>query len=120
MYLGRESMNASVVRTYAMPRMKLMLEQNAPWSQLVSLRNIALTAIFDKTPVKLADDITVEPFLVPHRDEFSETVGFRITARGQAAAGARCQPRLDRRGRNRFSWYYDYMNDGGWGFPGIH
>lgn len=83
MYLGRESMNASAVRTYAMPRMKLMLEQNAPWSQLVSLRNIALTAIFDKTPVKLADDITVEPFLVPHRDEFSETVGFRITARGR-------------------------------------
>jgi pyrroloquinoline quinone biosynthesis protein B len=83
MYLGRESMNASAVRTYAMPRMKLMLEQNAPWSQLVSLRNIALTAIFDKTPVKLADDITVEPFLVPHRDEFSETVGYRITARGR-------------------------------------
>jgi hypothetical protein len=83
MYLGRESMNASAVRTYAMPRMKLMLEQNAPWSQLVSLKNVALTAIFDKTPVKLADDITVEPFLVPHRDEFSETVGFRITARGR-------------------------------------
>ncbi|MBX7053317.1 MAG: MBL fold metallo-hydrolase [Pyrinomonadaceae bacterium] len=83
MYLGRESMNANAVTTYAMPRMKLMLEQNAPWSQLVSLRNIALTPLFDKTPVKLAEDIAVEPFLVPHRDEFSETVGYRITVRGR-------------------------------------
>ena len=83
MYLGRESMNASAVTTYVMPRMKLMLEQNAPWSQLVLLKNIALTPLFDKTPVKLAEDITVEPFLVPHRDEFSETVGYRITVRGR-------------------------------------
>src|SRR3712207_5555550 len=33
MFLGRESMNASSVRVYAMPRMRAMLEQNAPWSQ---------------------------------------------------------------------------------------
>ena len=26
---------------------------------------------------------------------------------------------LDRRNMNRFSWYYGYLNDGGWGFPGI-
>ena len=58
--------------------MKQMLEENAPWSQLVSLKNIALTPLADKTEVKLNDRLTVEPFLVPHRDEFSETVGFRI------------------------------------------
>jgi len=27
---------------------------------------------------------------------------------------------LDRRNKNRYNWFYDYMNDGGWGFPGIH
>ncbi len=27
---------------------------------------------------------------------------------------------LDRRNLNHYSWYYGYMNDGGWGFPGIH
>lgn len=27
---------------------------------------------------------------------------------------------IDVRNKNRFSWFYDYMNDGGWGFPGIH
>jgi pyrroloquinoline quinone biosynthesis protein B len=28
--------------------------------------------------------LTVEPFLVPHRDEFSETVGFRIVSAGKS------------------------------------
>ena len=27
---------------------------------------------------------------------------------------------LDRRNINNYSWYYGYMNGGGWGFPGIH
>lgn len=80
MYLGKESMNSSGIMVYAMPRMRSMLSGNAPWSQLVALRNIALEPLADKTPVKLAERLTVEPFLVPHRDEFSETVGFRIVA----------------------------------------
>jgi len=78
MYLGRESMGAKGVPVFAMPRMKKMLEENAPWSQLVSLNNIALSSLQDKTEIKLSPSLTVEPFLVPHRDEFSETVGFRI------------------------------------------
>ncbi len=80
MYLGRESMNTSGIKVFAMPRMKQMLEQNAPWSQLVSLKNILLQPLDDKIQVRLNVNLTVEPFLVPHRDEFSETVGFRITS----------------------------------------
>lgn len=78
MYLGRESMGAAGIKVFAMPRMKLMLEQNAPWSQLVSLKNIAIQPLADKAEVKLNARITVEPVRVPHRDEFSETVGYRI------------------------------------------
>ena len=48
MYLGRESMNSKDVPVYAMPRMKLMLEANAPWTQLVSLKNIELRALSDR------------------------------------------------------------------------
>ncbi|HRI03544.1 MAG TPA: MBL fold metallo-hydrolase [Pyrinomonadaceae bacterium] len=81
MYLGRESMNGKDVKVYAMPRMKQMLEQNAPWSQLVGLKNISLQPLVDKSEVRLNDRLTVEPFLVPHRDEFSETVGYRIRSR---------------------------------------
>lgn len=83
MYLGRESMNSKDVKVYAMPRMKQMLEQNAPWSQLVGLKNISLQPLVDKSEVRLNDRLTIEPFLVPHRDEFSETVGYRIRSRSK-------------------------------------
>ena len=42
------------------------------------VRDILGLALADKTEVRLNSRITVEPFLVPHRDEFSETVGYRI------------------------------------------
>jgi pyrroloquinoline quinone biosynthesis protein B len=84
MYLGREAMNTKDVKVYAMPRMKQMLETNAPWSQLVGIKNISLQALADKEKVKLSENFTVEPFLVPHRDEFSETVGFKIASAGKS------------------------------------
>lgn len=78
MYLGRESINASEVKVFAMPRMRRMLHENAPWSQLISLKNIVVVPITNKIAIPVNVRITVEPFLVPHRDEFSETVGYRI------------------------------------------
>ncbi|MEQ1645661.1 MAG: MBL fold metallo-hydrolase, partial [Pyrinomonadaceae bacterium] len=78
MYLGRESMNTSEVKIFAMPRMRRMLHENAPWSQLISLKNIVVEPITNKIAIPVNVRITVEPFLVPHRDEFSETVGYRI------------------------------------------
>ncbi|MGD9629357.1 MAG: MBL fold metallo-hydrolase [Pyrinomonadaceae bacterium] len=78
MYLGRESMGTKDIRVYAMPRMKRMLETNAPWSQLVSQKNISISELNDGVAVDLTPALAVEAFLVPHRDEFSETVGFRI------------------------------------------
>lgn len=78
MYLGRESMGARNVPVYAMQRMREMLEKNAPWSQLVLLENIAIRSLIQGQRVDLGNGISVEPFMVPHRDEFSETVGFRI------------------------------------------
>ncbi len=78
MFLGRESMNAKAVKVFAMPRMMQMLEQNAPWSQLVDLGNIKIREIQDKHIVSLNEQIRVTAFIVPHRDEFSETVGYEI------------------------------------------
>ncbi|MFN0141263.1 MAG: MBL fold metallo-hydrolase [Pyrinomonadaceae bacterium] len=80
MYLGRESMNTRDVTVFAMPRMKQMLEDNAPWSQLGSIGNIAIRPLAEKMAVNVNSRLSVEPFLVPHRDEFSETVGFRISS----------------------------------------
>src|SRR5262245_37681330 len=78
MHLGREVMAARAVRAWAMPRMHMFLAANGPWSQLVQLRNIELLPLAADSAVTLGDSLRVTPFLVPHRDEFSETVGFRI------------------------------------------
>jgi len=76
--LGREAMGAQGMPVYVMPKMKEFLETNAPWSQLVSLGNINLVLIEADTPIQLASNLRVTPLKVPHRDEFSETVGYRI------------------------------------------
>lgn len=78
MYLGREAMNAKEIPVYAMPRMHDFIEKNGPWNQLVSLKNIQLKMLKADSAIKLTDKISVTPILVPHRDEFSETVGFSI------------------------------------------
>jgi len=77
MFLGHEAMGAKHVPVYAMPRMQRYLEKNGPWSQLVDYGNIELKPLSDGEPLVLGS-IAVTPFPVPHRDEFSETVGYRI------------------------------------------
>jgi pyrroloquinoline quinone biosynthesis protein B len=76
--LGREAMGAKGMPVYVMPRMKEFLEKNAPWSQLVTLGNIKLILMEQNQPIDLTSNLRVTPLKVPHRDEFSETVGFRI------------------------------------------
>ena len=78
MYLGREVLNAKEIPVYAMPLMHVYLKNNGPWSQLVSLNNIKLQKLKADSSIKLTDKISVTPILVPHRDEFSETVGYSI------------------------------------------
>ncbi|GAB2626035.1 pyrroloquinoline quinone biosynthesis protein PqqB [Emticicia sediminis] len=78
MYLGREAMGASQVKVYAMPKMKSFIEKNGPWSQLVALQNIDLQPIKEDSVIVLNERISVQAFRVPHRDEFSETVGYKI------------------------------------------
>ena len=83
MHLGREVMGSGSVPVFAMPRMRKFLSSNGPWSQLVSLKNIALKNLADRDKIQLNERISVTPFLVPHRDEFTETVGFRIAGPGK-------------------------------------
>lgn len=78
MHFGREVMGANNMPVYVMPRMKSFLEHNGPWDQLVQLHNISLQEMQADSAVQLTDQISVTPVLVPHRDEYSETVGFVI------------------------------------------
>ena len=84
MYFGFESMSANNLSVYAMPRMRAYLRNNGPWSQLVTMNNISLKEIEDQRPVNF-ERFSVTPILVPHRDEFSETVGYRIQGPLKAA-----------------------------------
>ena len=77
-HLGHEATGAKNTPVYAMPRMAKFLRTSGPWSQLVEYQNIELRALKNKQPIKLNERITVTPIQVPHRDEFSETVAFRV------------------------------------------
>lgn len=85
MYLGKEAMDAKEIPLYVMPRMKNFLSTNGPWDQLVSRKNIQLQVMENEQVVNLSQSITVTPILVPHRDEYSETVGYRINGPNKSA-----------------------------------
>lgn len=78
LFLGREALGGDSVPVYTMPKMKSFLENNGPWNQLVELKNISLQPIVEEERIKLTSNLSIVPFLVPHCDEFSETVGFKI------------------------------------------
>jgi pyrroloquinoline quinone biosynthesis protein B len=78
MYLGKEAKDAKDATVFAMPKMKSFLESNGPWSQLVTNNNIELEEVYDDGEIVLSPNLKVIPFRVPHRDEYSETVGFKI------------------------------------------
>lgn len=85
MYLGREAKGASGVPVYAMPNMANYLSNNGPWDQLVKLKNIDIMPLRNKEVMRLSPNMTITPIAVPHRDEYSETVGFVIRSGDKSA-----------------------------------
>ena len=79
MFLGHESMGTLNVPVWVMPRMDAFLRANGPWDQLVRYGNIELRPLAAGTKVELGDGLSVTPIVVPHRQEYSEVVGFRIS-----------------------------------------
>ena len=75
---GRESLNSNNIPVYLMPRFFDFISNNGPWDQLVSLNNIKLQRIYNNEKVILHNNLSFTPILVPHRDEYSETVGYII------------------------------------------
>jgi len=77
-FFGFEAVHTARLAVYATPRMSAFLRTNSPWSRLVSREEIELK----ETPVGVTLDldagVRVTPFTVPHRDEDSDTVGFKI------------------------------------------
>jgi len=85
MHFGRESVGAKGIPVYAMPVMSQYLRKNGPWELLVRLNNIQLMPLENHRPVRLNKQLAVTPFEVPHRPEYSETVGYRIDGPNKSA-----------------------------------
>jgi pyrroloquinoline quinone biosynthesis protein B len=85
MYFGREALGRQGTKVFAMPKMKTYLSENGPWNQLVKLENIVLKSLQNDSTIILNTHLKVTPFLVPHRDEFSETVGYKIEGKNKTA-----------------------------------
>lgn len=78
-YLGKEAMATRQLPVYAMPRMQEFLRQQQPWSVLCGEQHLQLEKLSDQTQRPLNERIAVTPLLVPHRAEFSETIGLIIS-----------------------------------------
>jgi pyrroloquinoline quinone biosynthesis protein B len=77
-WLGREVAASQRTPLFVTPRFAQWLRDNGPWSQLVDLEQVELRATEPGGAVELTADLVVESLAVPHRDEFSDTVAFRI------------------------------------------
>ena len=85
LYFGKEALGKKDIPVYAMPKMKEFLSNNGPWSQLVTTQNIVFLDLQKDSIIPLSNALKVTPFLVPHRDEFSETVGYKIEGNTNSA-----------------------------------
>jgi pyrroloquinoline quinone biosynthesis protein B len=77
-HLGREAWDTRGLSVYASRRMADFLGGNAPWSQMVALDNIRLRLLTPGHEVQLSPNLHLTPLLVPHRDEFSDTLAYVV------------------------------------------
>jgi len=85
LFFGKESLGAEKINVYSMPKMSLFLKNNEPWSQLIREENIKINKLKNDSIQTLSKHISIKPIIVPHRDEFSETVGFLIKGKVKSA-----------------------------------
>jgi pyrroloquinoline quinone biosynthesis protein B len=79
MFFGYEAMSTQNLPVHCTSRMGRFLSDNGPWSQIIRLENISLRTLHPGKEISLTPRISLIPFLVPHRDEYSDTIGFRIS-----------------------------------------
>lgn len=77
-FLGYEAVHTEQVPVFATPSMSRFLRDNGPWSQLVEKENIAVHEVSPGEAIHLGDGVSVEMVNSPHRDEFTDTVGYLV------------------------------------------
>lgn len=83
-HLGYEAMSTRGLPLFATRRMLEFLQANAPWRALFEQGQVSPHELTLGVWVPLTPQLTVQPVLVPHRDEWSDTVGYVVQGpRGQ-------------------------------------
>lgn len=77
-HLGRPAYGSKNVPVYGSARMCDFLKQNGPWDLLVKNNNIDVRKMEPDQPFTLGENLTITPFLVPHRAEYTDTFGFIV------------------------------------------
>jgi pyrroloquinoline quinone biosynthesis protein B len=75
---GKEVMATRNLPTYCTASMRDFLQANGPWSQLLRDAHLQIHVLSDNQPVRLTDHLSIRPFLVPHRQEWSDTIGLEL------------------------------------------
>ncbi len=78
LHLGREAYGSATTEVYATPRLLAFLQSEGPWSLLFEAEHLRPYVVEMGVPVQLNERLRVTAWPVPHRDEFSDTVGFWI------------------------------------------
>ena len=77
-HLGFEAAHARDVQLWATPRLIDFLRTNAPWDQLVALGNVLPQPLAGGETVDLPGGVSVTALGVPHRAEYTDTVGYLV------------------------------------------
>ena len=80
LHLGREAANVTQVPLVATPSFLAFIEANAPWSALIENGNVK-PAPLDPT-YRIDETMTLRGLPVPHRAEFTDTVGISVATDG--------------------------------------
>lgn len=76
--LGKEGINASAVPVFGSKKMIKFLNSNKPFSSLMKNRNLNPKIIEHGKSIKIDQNLTITPYLVQHRSDFTDTFGFLI------------------------------------------
>lgn len=77
-FFGYEAVHTNEMPLYCTPSMASFLRGNGPWSQLVGKDNVYIQETLPGAKVELEDGVSVTMVPSPHREEYSDTVGFLI------------------------------------------
>ena len=77
-FFGREVASTKAMPNWCSPRMAGFLRGHGPWQQLVELGQLELREVAERTEFEPLPGLFVTAIAVPHRDEFSDTMAYKL------------------------------------------